>query len=132
MTTVASRVPTTSPSTQPLPYVSPANTASAPFPFGSSLRDAFQPLHRVQVQEDFSLRLPVDNLRDRAYHGRTQDDSLALDQPNPRRVVGYHRKLPFITKVSINHDENPLAHHPLKHVVNSGAYGGHCPGGFSL
>src|SRR5437879_6836833 len=96
MTTVASRVPTTSPFNQPILSALRANTASAPFPFGSSLRDAFQPLHRVQVQEDFSLRLPVDNLRDRAYHCRTQDYSLALDQPNPRRVVGYHCKLPFI------------------------------------
>src|SRR3989475_10495753 len=99
MTTVASRVPTTSPFNQPILSALPANTASAPFPFGASLRDAFQPLHRVQVQEDFSLRLPVDNLRDRAYHCRTQNDGLALDQPNSRRVVGYNCTATFRRKV---------------------------------
>src|SRR5213593_321499 len=68
-----------------------------------ALRNTLQPLNRVQMKKQITFRFPIDNLRNRADHGRSQNHSISLHHPDSRRLVGYYCQTAFIAEIPVYH-----------------------------
>ncbi len=110
MASVMSGVVTTKPSSQPI----------LSFSVRLSLGNALQPLYRVQVEEEVSLRLGIYDLWNRADDCRAEDHRVGILQPDPRRLMAYNGQSSSVAKIACDDNEDSPADEFLQPVKYCG------------